>query len=387
VRCRVVVALLVLAGCGSADPGSEPPTARARPTATPQAPAPPAAPARTAVVWGVERPARAARRLRRHAGVEAVTIARRGVALLRASRDARGRTVERVRAGYAIPLDVLAVDPRGFPDAPPLGRGDAALSSTAARLRGVEAGATLHLLGGRRLRVAAVLTDAAAHDAEVIVAHRARFPSARAPAAAASLSGLAPAAPDPWRATLIVTLSPAARISPRDLARWAERGSAARIVDGPGPVGPARPGPLKARFGEPAVGLPYGDDWVRLDPAFVRRHLVTRRVPILGAVTCHRAMLPHLRSALAELSRRGLARLVDPGDYAGCYAPRRIRPGGALSLHAWGLAVDLNASTNPFGGRSAQDRRLVRVMRRHGFTWGGDWPTRPDPMHFEYRGG
>jgi hypothetical protein len=139
------------------------------------------------------------------------------------------------------------------------------------------------------------------------------------------------------------------------------------------------------RFGEPAVGLPYGSDWVRLDPAFVRRHIVTRRVPILGEVTCHRAMVPVLRAALAELARRGLARLVNRGDFAGCYAPRRIQPRGQLSLHAWGLAVDLNASANPFRGRSHQDPRLVRTMERHGFTWGGRWPTRPDPMHFELR--
>jgi hypothetical protein len=97
-------------------------------------------------------------------------------------------------------------------------------------------------------------------------------------------------------------------------------------------------------------------------------------------------VLPPLRAAMGELARRRLARLVDPGDYAGCYAPRRIRPGGPLSLHAWGLAVDLNASRNPFGGRSRQDPRLVRIMERHGFTWGGDWPTARDPMHFEWRG-
>jgi hypothetical protein len=25
-------------------------------------------------------------------------------------------------------------------------------------------------------------------------------------------------------------------------------------------------------------------------------------------------------------------------------------------------------------------------MERHGFYWGGDFPTVPDPMHFEFRG-
>jgi D-alanyl-D-alanine carboxypeptidase len=188
---------------------------------------------------------------------------------------------------------------------------------------------------------------------------------------------------NPLRSTVMVLLREP--VAPRELIRRTERDAAARIVDGAGPVGPARAAQLKVLFGEPAVGLPYGDDWVRLDPAFLRRYIVTRRVPILGAVTCHRKMIGPLRAALGELARRGLSRLVNPGDYAGCYAPRRIQPRGQLSLHAWGVAIDLNASANPFMGRSRQDRRLVRTMERHGFTWGGDWPTRPDPMHFELR--
>jgi hypothetical protein len=217
---------------------------------------------------------------------------------------------------------------------------------------------------GRRLRVVAVVEDEALRNAEIALAYRDRRVK-------------------PLRSTVMVLLREP--ISPRELIRRTERGAAARIVDGAGPVGPARPAQLKVMFGEPAVGLPYGDDWVRLDPGFLRRYIVARRVPILGTVTCHREMIPPLRAALGELARRGLSRLVNPGDYAGCHAPRRIQPRGQLSLHAWGVAIDLNAAANPFMGRSRQDRRLVRTMQRHGFTWGGDWPTRPDPMHFELR--
>jgi len=86
------------------------------------------------------------------------------------------------------------------------------------------------------------------------------------------------------------------------------------------------------------------------------------------------------------LQRRGLARVVDPGDYAGCFAPRRIPASGSLSLHAWGLAIDINAAANPQFADSRQDRRLVRAMEDAGFTWGGRWPTAPDPMHFELQG-
>ena len=275
--------------------------------------------------------------------------------------------MQKVRAGYAIPLDAIAVDPRRYARTVPadagafarLRRGRAVISRTEARLRGAGVGAVFDLADGRRLRVIAVVDDAALRDAEVAV------PADGSRGTHPSLS--------------VVTK--------RQLIRWSQRGGAAKLLpDGPGDIGPVRPATLKRPFGEPAVGLPYGSDWIRLSPAFVHRYIVRRRVPILGTVSCHRRMLPHLRAALAELVRRGLSHTVDPGDYAGCYAPRRIQPRGQLSLHAWGLAVDLNASRNPFRGTSHQDPRLVRVMEKHGFTWGGRWPTRPDPMHFEYRG-
>jgi D-alanyl-D-alanine carboxypeptidase-like protein len=351
---------LALAGCGGS--GDAPPAARAQvtPTATPSPP--PVEQPVSAIVWGLERPARAARRLRRHPSVAAATPVGRGAVLLR----------DGARAGYAIPLDTLTVDPEGYAatlpaeQRKPFGKlrpGRAILSTTSAALRDVGAGGSLRLTTGR-VRVVGVVADESLRNAEIALASRDRRVK-------------------PVRSTVMVLLREP--VSPRELIRRTEREAAARIVDGAGPVGPARPAQLKVLFGEPAVALPYGNDWVRLDPAFVRRYIVTRRVPILGAVTCHRKMIPPLRAALGELARRGLSRLVNPGDYAGCYAPRRIQPRGQLSLHAWGVAIDLNASANPFMGRSRQDRRLVRTMVRHGFTWGGDWPTRPDPMHFELR--
>jgi D-alanyl-D-alanine carboxypeptidase-like protein len=355
------LAALAAAGCGATGEAPRDRAARLGPPPVPAAKS-------VALVWGLHHAERTARRLRRDPAVSVATVLGRGVALLRA------------KPGYAIPLDAISVDPRRYartvaPGARAafagLRRGTTVISQTEAELRRVRAGTVLRLADGRRMRVAAVVADDVLHGAEVAVAAG----DPRVP---------------PLRTTVIAALR--APLTRRDLIRRTERGAAARILPGgplpaSGPIGPARPALLKVRFGEPAVGLPYGSDWIRVDPAFVRRHIITRRVPILGSVRCHRAMVPHLRAALAELARRGLSRLVDPGDYAGCYAPRRIQPRGQLSLHAWGLAVDLNASRNAFRGRSHQDRRLVRIMERHGFTWGGRWPTRPDPMHFEFRGG
>jgi hypothetical protein len=331
-----------------------------------------------AVVWGADDMRSAARRLGRAPWISSTSVLGRGTALLKSARRGGGRQVERVRAGFAVPLDVVAVDPSGYAAVLPepqrrllkaLRRGHALLSETSARLRGVRTGGVLTLVGEHRLRVAGVVPDAAAQAAELVV--HSREPRVRA---------------EPRNAVAVLRRGD---VTAGKVARRAGRGARARFADdprGPSGGGPARPAELKARFGEPAVGLPYGRDWIRLDPRFVRRNVVIRRVPVLGAVSCHREMLRPLRAAMSELERRGLARLVDPGDYAGCYAPRRIRPGGPLSLHAWGLAIDLNASRNPFGGRSRQDRRLVRIMTGHGFTWGGEWPTVRDPMHFEWRG-
>jgi hypothetical protein len=222
------------------------------------------------------------------------------------------------------------------------------------------------------VRVAAVVDDVHLNGAELLVGRRAG------------------GAVDTRAAHLLVRLASPAVERPLKRAFAGER---VRVVVRGAPASSgggaaiALPVELKVRFGEVAVGVPYAADWVRLDPAWVRANIVSRRVPILGSVTCNRRMLPALSAALGELRRRGLARLVDRGDYAGCYAPRRIPSTGSLSLHALGLAVDLNASVNAQYGRSNQDPRLVRIMERHGFTWGGRWPTAPDPMHFEFQGG
>jgi hypothetical protein len=45
--------------------------------------------------------------------------------------------------------------------------------------------------------------------------------------------------------------------------------------------------------------------------------------------------------------------------------------------------VDLNVSENQLGAEPRQDRRVVEVFQRWGFTWGGQWLI-PDAMHFEF---
>ncbi len=138
-------------------------------------------------------------------------------------------------------------------------------------------------------------------------------------------------------------------------------------------------------FGD-AVGIfrytPIGGGRIAPDPAWVKSHIVTEVVPILGSVTCNKYMMPQLKAALGEIVTSKLADKIHPGEYAGCYYPRFIAGSNQLSNHSFGLALDLNVPGNQRGTVGQMDRVVVAIFKKWGFAWGGDWAW-TDPMHFE----
>lgn len=131
----------------------------------------------------------------------------------------------------------------------------------------------------------------------------------------------------------------------------------------------------------------YSDGSIQPDPDWVAANIRTAKVPILGSVTCHEVMFPQLRGALREIVARGLAHTIHPSEYGGCYVPRFIgsNPSNPVSLHTWGIAIDINVPGNRRGTRGQIDRRVVAIFKKWGFAWGGDW-SYSDPMHFELAG-
>jgi hypothetical protein len=125
-----------------------------------------------------------------------------------------------------------------------------------------------------------------------------------------------------------------------------------------------------------------GGGHIAPDQAWVRDHITTEVVPILGAVTCNRVIFRQLTAALQEVIDRGLADKIHPEQYAGCYYPRFIAGTTTLSNHAFGLALDINAVENQRGTAGLIDRGVVQIFEKWGFTWGGTWHY-TDPMHFE----
>ncbi|PWN02628.1 hypothetical protein DJ010_13065 [Nocardioides silvaticus] len=140
---------------------------------------------------------------------------------------------------------------------------------------------------------------------------------------------------------------------------------------------------LVGTFAE-AVGVfrytPIGGGRVQPDPAWVRSHIITETLPLLGKITCNKYMMPQLRAAMIEIQDAGLAKEID--YHVGCYYPRFIAGSTTLSNHSFGLAIDINSLENQRGTVGEMHPVVVQIMKKWGFAWGGDW-SYTDPMHFE----
>lgn len=281
--------------------------------------------------------------------------------------------------GWVVPLDALALDPEAHRPFDPTGSiemlrpGTVVLGESSAEYRSAAVGDTL-TFAGNQFEVVGVAPDEVVGAAEVVFTKS---------------DENSPAVTD--RYALVST----------DLPRAEFEESVRSTYDGPAPLRIRTEGEtpwlrhgdavlpqifIKMALGEFSYTNRTGSGFFQ-DAVFREDRIVDAEVALLGTVTCHEAVAEMLDGAMTELVEEGLAHLVDPAGFAGCWNPRYINPltgsSAGVSRHAWGAAVDVNAASNPYGSAGTQDPRLVEIMLDWGFTWGGDWLV-PDPMHFEY---
>ena len=317
------------------------------------------------------------------AGVDHAVAVVSGTAWMTRSLAADGTPVDRPPSGLAIPIEVAGADladyepflsPADRTLLPALDRGEALLGASSAALRHLGPGASL-LFGSIKLHVAGVVADAA------IGAHELFVSRATAGRLKVRTERYLLIDPGSGASRKKITSGIRALLPPGGLLRVRGPGETPFFRQGDAVLSPIR---LKELFGEFAA-RPIAGGFLRIDPAWVATHIVTASVPILGHVQCNRALIPQLRGALADVEREGLAHLIDPAAYAGCYSGRFVNrnPEAGISHHAWGAAVDINVATNAYGHTPHQDPRVVAIFERWGFTWGGEWLV-PDGMHFEF---
>ena len=280
------------------------------------------------------------------------------------------------RRGYrVVPVEAMAVDTNAYTAAAGrpgrklatlLPKG-AVLSKTGAKLRKVKSGGKLKLSGNRTVAVSGVVDDALLGGYEVALE---RTLARRYGIQRAAYLLVRP------RGSVDGLQTELGKLLKGRAVRFVTPGDRPYVRGGDGLLPLAQ---VKARFGEFALpSLHRG----RPDPKWTRANLVTRKLPVLGRVRCHRLVVDDLGKAMADLQRQGLRGQVDVGAFrrqGGCWSPRLLRErqlGGKLSRHAWGIAVALKVTG---------DERLIRTMAQHGFAWGGGF-ARPDATHFEWVG-
>jgi hypothetical protein len=97
----------------------------------------------------------------------------------------------------------------------------------------------------------------------------------------------------------------------------------------------------------------------------------------------HKKLVPVIQEVFTKIDAAGLKSKVR--TYGGGYSFRAKRTSSKLSTHCWGIAIDLDPTTNAWGSAGDMDPGVVEVLRSCGFKWGGDWPGRgKDPMHFQF---
>jgi len=146
------------------------------------------------------------------------------------------------------------------------------------------------------------------------------------------------------------------------------------------------------------------DAYLKYGDPHTEQHMTLWDVPDeleVGAIPrriyCHKAMVPKLSHAICLLITTGYIDELKTWD--GCFNIRPMRgyeqrymqlidqgetaqAMDLLSMHAWGLAIDVNASWNRLGAEPTLTPGFVKCFTDAGFDWGGKW-KRKDGMHFQ----
>lgn len=159
----------------------------------------------------------------------------------------------------------------------------------------------------------------------------------------------------------------------------------------------------------------YGDPGMRateVNAEWKRRNIVTCRdgngdrpsmpgVPAKWYFETHRLVEPHARRAF-EMARIGSPEYEIERAASFVFRHQRHDPARPLSLHSWGIAIDVDAAHNsartfdrgaypaPWSAAwmaiwpRGLPQGFVEGFESSGWTWGGRWAKYCDPMHFQW---
>ena len=121
------------------------------------------------------------------------------------------------------------------------------------------------------------------------------------------------------------------------------------------------------------------------EPSIDNKNLVLWDVPsileigmIPKRIYCNKDLVLPLGRVFSKLIYLEYVNEIKTWD--GCFNIRKKRGLSSMSLHSWGIAVDINAFENGLGKEPKLSSGLVKCFTDEGFDWGGTW-SRKDGMH------
>lgn len=150
------------------------------------------------------------------------------------------------------------------------------------------------------------------------------------------------------------------------------------------PEGPILQREMAGRFGDPHESSFAVSHIIFLDLEEFREdfaHISAWHTRQGFGFLAHYLMENSLKAALTALLQAGGA--GDLHTWDGCHVVRYMRTTGSLSMHAYGMAVDFDAATNPLNGKGKMSPQVIRGFAGAGFEYGGLWTKPFDPMHFQ----
>ena len=128
------------------------------------------------------------------------------------------------------------------------------------------------------------------------------------------------------------------------------------------------------KYGEPSASNPCMVLWD------VPKELEIGLIP--KKMYCNKDMVTPLSKAFKNLIDTG--HVSELKTYDGCFNIRKKRGLSTMSLHSWGVAIDVNAFENGLGVEPKLSAGFVKCFTDAGFQWGGLW-RRKDGMHFQLK--
>ena len=131
-------------------------------------------------------------------------------------------------------------------------------------------------------------------------------------------------------------------------------------------------------YGEPNPEFERKYMGIYLPPADIHELIV----PLPAKIYMNHDMMQHFENALIDVCNNGFADQIK--EWGGCFMVRMQRGSNVPSIHSWGVAFDINVSTNQMGTVGDMSPELVKCFTDNGFDWGGNFKgSRIDPMHYQ----